>query len=95
MKPLFIKTPLSELDVKTGLLLISDHNVKQAAAKLIKADTTVVGYSNNIRTTTDCDTIHAALVHATLFGLLPYAQVVETIRPEWHPFIQLVPKQNT
>ncbi|MGE0635882.1 MAG: hypothetical protein AB7G44_01205 [Bacteroidia bacterium] len=95
MKPHFIKNPLKPLDVKTGLLLIGDCNVKQAAAKLIKADTTVVGYSDNIRTVTDCNTIHAALVHATLFGLLPYAQVIDTIRPEWQPFIKLVPKQNT
>ncbi len=81
--------------MQTGLLLISDQNVKQAALKLIKADSTVVGYSNNIRTATDCNTIHAALVRATLLGLLPYTQVINTIRPEWQAYIKLVPKENT
>lgn len=83
------------MDVRTGLLLIGDRSVKLVADELIKADTTVVGYSDNIRTVTDCNTIHAALVHATLFGLLPYAQIIDTIRPEWQPYIKLVPKKNT
>lgn len=95
MKPLFITQPLKPMDVKTALLLIGDRNVKMAADELFKAKTTVDGYSDNIRTATDCNTIHSALVHATLFGIVPYTNVIQTIRPEWQPYIQLVPKPNT
>ncbi len=95
MKPHFITQPLKSLDVQTGLLLIGDRNVKMAADELFKAKTTVVGYSDKIRTATDCNTIHAALVRAALFGIVPYTQVVATIRPEWQSYIQLVPKLNT
>lgn len=95
MKPLFITQPLKPLDVQTALLLIGDRSVKMAADVLIKAKTTTDGYAKNIRTVADCNTIHSALVHATLLGIVPYADVIQTIRPEWHPYIQLVPKEKT